>query len=65
MQRLTESARRERVLDARLDAPPVVSPSIMSPFRRWIAPGPEVAMQTPTSPVNFAWPPAMKEAISS
>ena len=30
-----------------------------------MAPGPEVAMQTPTSPVNLAWAQAMKAAISS
>ena len=30
-----------------------------------MAPGPEVAMQTPTWPVNLAWPHAMKAAISS
>ena len=28
-------------------------------------PGPDVARQTPTSPVNFAWPHAMKAHISS
>lgn len=36
-----------------------------SPFSRWIAPGPWVARQTPTSPVYLAWPLAMKAAISS
>jgi hypothetical protein len=30
-----------------------------------MAPGPEVAMQTPSSPVNFAWAQAMNAAISS
>src|SRR6476469_8323820 len=35
------------------------------PLSRWIAPGPEVARQTPTSPVNFAWAQAMNAAISS
>ena len=28
-----------------------------------MAPGPEVARQTPTSPVNLAWAQAMKAAI--
>ena len=35
------------------------------PFSRWMAPGPEVAMQTPISPVNLAWAQAMKAPISS
>src|SRR5947199_300178 len=30
-----------------------------------MAPGPEVAMQTPSRPVNLAWPHAMKAAPSS
>jgi hypothetical protein len=30
-----------------------------------MAPGPEVAKQTPISPVNLAWAQAMKAAISS
>ena len=35
------------------------------PFIRWTAPGPDVAMHTPTWPVNLAWAQAMSEAISS
>src|SRR5205823_5599347 len=35
------------------------------PLSRWMAPGPEVAMHTPTSPVNLAWAHAMKAASSS
>ncbi len=35
------------------------------PLSRWIAPGPLVARQTATSPVNLAWATAMKAAISS
>ena len=35
------------------------------PLSRWMAPGPDVAMQTPTRPVNFAYPTASKAAISS
>ena len=35
------------------------------PLSRWMAPGPEVAMQTPTRPVNLAYPTASKAAISS
>ncbi len=35
------------------------------PVRMCWAPGPLVAMQTPISPVNFAWADAMKAAISS
>lgn len=35
------------------------------PFRRWIAPGPCVAMQQPNPPVYLAWPVAMKAADSS
>jgi hypothetical protein len=30
-----------------------------------MAPGPDVAMHTPTRPVNFAYPTASKAAISS
>ena len=36
-----------------------------SPFSRCTAPGPEVAVQQPTSPVNLAWAQAMNAAISS
>src|SRR5437868_5478240 len=35
------------------------------PFSRWMAPGPDVARQTPTSPVNLACAQAMNAAISS
>src|SRR6185312_9313441 len=36
-----------------------------NPVTRCEAPGPEVAMQTPSSPVNLAYADAMKAAISS
>src|SRR5262249_45704516 len=44
------------------------APSIFAsynPFNRWMAPGPEVARQTPRRPVYFAYPHAMKAADSS
>jgi hypothetical protein len=43
----------------------VVELGVVEPLSRWIAPGPEVAMQTPASPVHLAWPQAMKADISS
>lgn len=36
-----------------------------SPVTRLVAPGPEVAMQTPTSPVAFAYPSAAKTSPCS
>ena len=36
-----------------------------SPVTRFVAPGPEVAQQTPTFPVERAYPCAMKQAFSS
>ena len=36
-----------------------------SPVTRFVAPGPEVAQQTPTFPVERAYPSAAKQAFSS
>src|SRR5690606_36970689 len=43
----------------------VVEAASYRPFRRWIAPGPEVAMHTPGRPVNLACAQAMNAATSS
>ncbi len=55
-----------------MDVPPVITITGVlsalasySPFRRWIAPGPAIAVHTPSLPVYFAYPAAIKAADSS
>ena len=43
----------------------MIEPGVVEPVEKMDAPGPEVARQTPTSPVNLAWAQAMNAAISS